>query len=304
MTARLAGLPTTTARRVRGAVRDATLAASVHNSQPWRFVVSGSRVEVWLDPRSRPTVIDPDGRWTLESLGAAAANLELGLRCRLERPVRLDVLPGMDAPDVSRALRGPRRESARTPVAIASWGPSPEPATVLERNLHAAVGHRHTTRGPLYGELTVEDWNALNYVVRSSPDDGSRLDSVRPDAAQTAVLLEITAEVDKRWRDDAAYLAEMERWSHVRDGRGVPYGAYGPRDAAGRVAARDFSVGVLGDHDRPTDDYFEVSPQLLVITSASDDAPAWVRSGRAMQRAMLAASARGLGVGVLGQVVE
>jgi hypothetical protein len=72
MTVRVAGFLTTMAPSRAGVVRDATLAASEHNSQPWRFVVTGSRVEVWLDPRSRPTVIDSDGRWTLESLGAAA----------------------------------------------------------------------------------------------------------------------------------------------------------------------------------------------------------------------------------------
>lgn len=299
----LAGRTTSSGRRVRGAVRDATRAASVHNSQPWQFVVADSQVEVVLDPRLRPTVIDADGRWALASLGAAAANLELGLGSRLERAVQLEILPGRARLDVSQALNPSRRGRGPIAVARASWSGPRVPASDGEHELHAAVPARHTTRWPLYGEVEESAWVLVGAAVRSDAD-GAHVDSVRPDATQTAQLLELTAEVDRRWSRDVAYLAEIERWAHMRGGRGVPTRAFGPRDESGRLAARDFSAGVSRVHWRPADDYFEVRPQLLVITSASDDAPAWVRAGRGMQRAMLAAAARGLGVGVLGQLVE
>ncbi|QTE30825.1 nitroreductase family protein [Pengzhenrongella sicca] len=306
MTARI--IEIATARRVRGAVADATHAASVHNSQPWRFVVGRSRVELWLDPRNRPTVIDPEGRLALASIGAAAANLELGLRCRLQREVRLDLLPGAVA---GLAPPGAAEAPARNPVAIATWGAATSVATASELKLHDAIPSRHTTRQPLYGGVSASAWEFVHDVVAPAPPEAEAaigsaapVGSVRPDDAQTAMLLDLVADVDRRWRHDVAYLAEIERWSHARAGRGVPRGAHGPRDASGRVAARDFSVGVAGDHWRPADAYFEISPQLLVITTPGDDAQAWVRAGHAMQRAMLAATARGLDVGVLGQLVE
>jgi nitroreductase len=280
------------------------MAASVHNSQPWRFVVTGSRVELWLDPRVRPTVIDPDGRLALASLGAAAANLELGLRCRLQRAVRLDVLPGTSPERAVRGLAAPGHEPARALLVLATAGDSHQSASARERDLHAAIPLRRTTRQPLYGRVDADTWALSRDVVRSTTQDASQVDSLRPDAAQTAALLDIMADVDLRWRRDAAYLAEIERWSHECDGRGVPSSAYGPRDVSGRMIGRDFSIGVASDHWRPADDYFEISPQLLVITTVTDDARAWVRSGYAMERAMLTATARGLGVGVLGQLVD
>lgn len=292
------------ARRVRGAVNDATLAASVHNCQPWRFVVVGARVELWLDPRVRPTVIDPDGRLTLASIGAAAANLELGLACRLQREVRLEFLPGTRGRGLQAPTFGTASMNLRTPAAIATWGAVQQPPAASELELHGAIPARHTTRLPLYGGVSPSTWDFLSDVVGAQANGGIPVGSLRPSAAQAVELLELTAEVDHRWRHDVAYLAEIERWSRAFDGRGVPSGAHGPRDAGGRVAARDFSVGVAGDHWRPTDAYFEASPQLFAITTFDDDEHAWLSGGYAMQRAMLAATARGLDVGVLGQLVE
>jgi hypothetical protein len=54
----------------RAAVR-ATLTPSVHNTQPWRFVLSGNALEIHAD-RSRPLrVLDPRGRQMTLSCGCA-----------------------------------------------------------------------------------------------------------------------------------------------------------------------------------------------------------------------------------------
>ena len=55
-------------------VEAATLAPSLHNSQPWWFLVSRDRIEVHLDADRALPVIDPDGRWLRVSCGAAALN--------------------------------------------------------------------------------------------------------------------------------------------------------------------------------------------------------------------------------------
>lgn len=316
----LPGVRTTSAMKVRGAVRDATLAASVHNCQPWRFVVGSGSVEIWLEDGPRPTVIDPLGRWAMASLGAAAANLELGLRRRLEREVRIEPLSGacVGAADGRRG-RGVAVPSgpAHRPVVVANWGRDHVPATARERELHAAVGARRTARTPLYGELDPQVWKSLAAAVRgrgsvdfveAAPGNGTALAvgarALRPDAVRTAELLALTAEVDARWCDDPAYLAEIARWAKVSGGRGIPTGAYGRRDASGRVAGRDFSVRLDGPPDRLVDDYFEIMPQLLVVVTVGDSPGEQVLAGAAVQRAMLAATAAGLGIGVLGQLVE
>ena len=56
-------------RDVRAAVEDATRAASIHNSQPWIFVYRGESIDLWLDVGRAPHVVDPSGRWAVQSAG-------------------------------------------------------------------------------------------------------------------------------------------------------------------------------------------------------------------------------------------
>lgn len=63
-------------------VRYATLAASGHNSQPWRFRIGESRIEVLPDLSRRTAVVDPDDHHLFASLGCAAENLSLAARAR------------------------------------------------------------------------------------------------------------------------------------------------------------------------------------------------------------------------------
>ncbi|WP_129338795.1 Acg family FMN-binding oxidoreductase [Cellulomonas endophytica] len=278
------------------AVRDATLAASVHNSQPWRFVVGPSTVEVHLDDAPRPAVVDPDGRWALASLGAATANLEIGLRRRLGRDVEVVVhlRAGRTVAEPGGGAVAEVRCGADRPARVAP------PGLVA---LHDAIPHRRTSRAPLPGPLPEGALDDLRAAARLAPGVVPVAVHALADEA-AARLLDLTAAVDARWRDDPAYLAELDRWAHVTDGRGVPPAAFGPRDSSGRVPGRDFSRSVDVDRTPPGAVAFEAAPQLLVLTTAQDDAPAWFATGMALQRVALAATVRGLAVGVLGQVVE
>ena len=55
------------AQAVRRAAVRATLAPSVHNTQPWRFVLGSSRLEIHADWNRRLRVLDPRGRQLLIS---------------------------------------------------------------------------------------------------------------------------------------------------------------------------------------------------------------------------------------------
>ncbi|MFB9953694.1 hypothetical protein [Cellulomonas denverensis] len=284
-----------TSRRATLAVRDATRAASVHNSQPWRFVVAPGRVELHAAGGDRPRLIDPDDRWWLASLGAAAANLELGLRCRLRVPVTLAV-------DVSAA-------GSADPVLVATWSaargirPDTRPST-SDLRLHAAIPARRTARWPLYGPVGAAELDAVRAIVAAGPPAG--VPEVRAHVAEsaTADLLALSAQVEDRLRDDPAYLAEVAGWAHRHDGRGIPGRAHGSADRSGRVPARDFSASPASpDGDRPRGDY-EVQSTLIVLSTADDQPADRFAAGRALQRAALALTADGLGTGLAGQLVE
>ncbi len=67
------------AQPLRRAVVRATLAHSVRNTQPWRFVLSDSSLEIHADWTRRLRVLDPRGRQLLISCGSAVFNARVAL---------------------------------------------------------------------------------------------------------------------------------------------------------------------------------------------------------------------------------
>src|SRR6516162_11329637 len=105
-------------------------APSVHNSQPWRFRVGEYAIELYAD-LGRKLRVDPIGREMLISCGAALFGLRLAVRSLGFQPT-VDLLPD----------RSQLRLMARVGIGAAA------PMNLLERQLLAAVPHRHTHRGP------------------------------------------------------------------------------------------------------------------------------------------------------------
>ena len=58
----------------------ASLAPSVHNTQPWRFHLDGDRIEVWADRERALAYLDPTGRQLHVSCGAAIEFARLAVR--------------------------------------------------------------------------------------------------------------------------------------------------------------------------------------------------------------------------------
>lgn len=56
-------------------VRYATMAASSHNTQPWKFRLESDRIVILPDFRRRCAAVDPDDHHLFASLGCAAENL-------------------------------------------------------------------------------------------------------------------------------------------------------------------------------------------------------------------------------------
>ena len=80
---------------LRRLVAAATAAPSLHNSQPWRFVLHPDRVELHADPGRLLPVADPMGRELHISCGAALFNLKVAMRAR-GRHARPRLLPSPD----------------------------------------------------------------------------------------------------------------------------------------------------------------------------------------------------------------
>ena len=109
--------PTSTGRRDDyDLVRLATLAASSHNTQPWRFRIGAESIRIEPDRGRRCPVVDPDDAHLYRSLGCAAENLVHAASLQGYAAaatyddaadavvVSLEAVPGLRATVLSRAL--------------------------------------------------------------------------------------------------------------------------------------------------------------------------------------------------------
>lgn len=108
----------------------AAAAPSVHNTQPWRFVVRPEVVELHLDPLRVLPVADPDGRQARLSCGAALLNLRVALRAAGVEPV-FTMVPRRSDPTLLATVR-----PARSRVATAA-------DQALRRAIPLRRSHRH-----------------------------------------------------------------------------------------------------------------------------------------------------------------
>lgn len=264
-------------------VTTAARAPSVHNTQPWRFRVGPSAVELSYDPR-RKLRTDPLGREMIISCGAAVFGLRLAVRS-------LGWLPAVELlPDRARP-----RLMARVGLGQAA------PVTRAERRMLEAVPHRHTHRGPFEpGPLPPGLLAGLQHDARA---EGAELVLVEDELGYRR-LADITAAAARRLDLDPLARAEVRRWtrnagSQARDGvpavafaarDGVSGGAFaargGPRPGR-RLAQRDW------DLDRGLARLPEGGPSpcaTAVLVTRGDRRLDWLRAGQALHRMLLHAT--------------
>jgi hypothetical protein len=268
-----AGQADVLAGNARYLIATAARAPSVHNSQPWRFRVGAQAVELWSDAR-RKLRTDPIGREMLISCGAALFGLRLAVRSLGYRPV-VELLPD----------QAQLRLLARVGIGGAM------PMNALERQMLAAVPHRHTHRGPFApGPLPtgllagLQDDALVEGAVLALVDDGLPYER----------LAQIVVAAARRGDRDPGAQAEVRKWtreasSTARDG--VPATALaGPpgRIPHGRLRQRDFDLGrglarLPGEADVPP-------AATAVLLTPGDRRADWLRAGQALQRLLLHAA--------------
>ena len=86
----------------RKAVERASLAPSVHSTQPWHFVVRPDALELHADNDRQLRALDPTGRQLVTSCGCALFNARVGLAA--DRVVQVDRLPDPAKPDLLARL--------------------------------------------------------------------------------------------------------------------------------------------------------------------------------------------------------
>lgn len=267
----------------RAAVR-ATLAPSVHNTQPWRMVIGDGSLEIHADPSRQLQLLDPTGRQLVISCGCALLNARVSLAADgYAADVRRGPEPGR--PHLLARLTGRPRSDA----GLAAL----DPVLALRR-----TNRRPFAADPVPAEL-------VDVLVGAARQEGADLVPITKQSHRlvTAVL---SQRADALQNADPRYRAELRAWvtddPRRSDGvatRTLPLGS-GP--LADEVPIRDFGdsgMAGLGEVTRSG-----MGQCLLLLVSDGDDPSSWLRSGEALERLWLEVTRAGYAASLLTQVVE
>lgn len=266
-------------------IRYATLAASSHNTQPWKFRIRKNRITILPDFSRRCPVVDPDDSHLFKSLGCAAENLVHAAAGQgFSAEVRfdygengIDVLLVRDvtarATDLYRAI--PKRQCVK-----AAYDGNPIKVSALEKLEKAGQG------------------KAVRTIMLSS------------DAEKNAVIDYVTqgniAQLTER-----AFRKELVAWIRfnpveaMRKGDGLA-GCTSGQPALPTWLAKLIIGLVLTPKGQAKTDATNIrsSAGVAVFVSNRDDKLAWAEVGRAYERFALQATALNICTAFINQPIE
>jgi hypothetical protein len=266
-------------------VRYATLAASSHNTQPWRFRIAESAIAIEPDFRRRTPVVDPDDHHLFASLGCAAENLSLAARAR-----------GRSG-EVATELEG----EGRVVVSMAA-GSGEEPA------LFAAIRERQSTRTTYDGSPVSAD--AIDRLTTVAQRDDVELVLAMDDRLRDGIV-DLTLAGNGRQLDDPVFRGELKSWLRFNAGAAAATrdGLFSAASGNPRLPSwlgpflYDLTVRKDGDNQKLAEQ-MRSSSGIAVFVAASDNPAGWIAAGRAYQRFALQATLDGLKHAFVNQAVE
>jgi hypothetical protein len=263
----------------------AVAAPSIHNTQPWRFHLDTDtdtlQVRAATERALRHT--DPLARALHLSVGAALFNLRVAVAHFGWDPV-LRLLPDPAEPELLGSVR--------------LAGPLPKRIRQHREDLYDVVWRRHSSRLPFSGRPLPAE--LLTELTEAAHAEGAQL--AVPDAAETARLLELTAEGERLTTGDRHRSAESRSWIRESAADGLPGRVLGPRDVTGRVPVRDFSALWPQYHRHAV--AFERHPVIAVLSTGHDRRADWLRAGQALEHILLVSTAHGVRTSLLHQALE
>lgn len=265
----------------------ASLAPSVHNTQPWQFVADGHTLEVRADPSRQLAFLDESSRQLHISCGTAIEFARLAVR----------------ALGYSCVVRLLARPDDRLLLATLTLGGPAEPRPT-EKRLYEAAPRRYTDRGPYEDRPVPHDLLTRMSDAASEVGCWVRVLNRPGDRLLATILLQRAEEIEV---DDSRYRQELDEWR--RDGAavdGIPGAALPawPQTRVSDVPLRDFT-GVAQPRRPGTEQKPQVERDtLLLVGSDADDTFNWLRTGRALAAILLTATDAGLVSQPLGPVTD
>ncbi|MEU6380765.1 nitroreductase family protein [Streptomyces sp. NPDC046909] len=267
----------------------AVAAPSFFNTQPWRYRLDpeAGAFEVRAAQERSLRHADPVARALHLSVGASVFNLRVAVAHFGWSPV-VRLLPRPEDTALLATVRLTASQSRHT--------------MRHRTDLYPAIWRRHSSRFPFSGRPLAQ--NARVEIAEAAHMEGASL--TFPEPPETARLLRVTAEAERRNRLDPDRGTESRRWVHKDPDDpadlGLPQSALGPQDAREQLPMRDFTAR------RHTEELsaqnFEPGPVIALLTTVHDRRADWLRAGQALEHVLLVATAHGLRTSLLHQPME
>jgi hypothetical protein len=276
---------------LREAAAQARLAPSVHNTQPWRFVLTRDGLEIHSDPRRRLQVLDPTGRQMTISCGCAVFNARVALAARGYH-ARVDRFPEPSRSNLLARIVLMEGSGAASPIAASEVGA-----------LNSCIISRQTNRRRYADETVLPE--VVSRLIESVRKEDAALFEVTHLSHRVAVA-RLSQEADRLENADPAYRAELRAWTSDDPRRpdGVPAVAvpHVTGKANDDLPIRDFDTRGTGSLPPETGSHLHQS--LFVLGTSADDRLSWLRAGEALERLWLETTQQGYVASLFTQVIE
>jgi hypothetical protein len=259
---------------LRELVRYGVMAASSHNTQPWKFRLAPGRVTVFPDHARRTPAVDPDDHHLYCSVGCAVENIvqaARGLGCAATARYSASA----DAVHVDLVPAAPER----TP-------------------LFDALAERQCTRGDYDGRLVPDD--AAATLLAAAQDERARA-VFFTGAKRLGTVAELVADATRDQVNDAAFVEELKQWIRFNDAEaertrdGLAARAFGNAGAPRWIASLMFGAFFnAGREIEKSSREIGGSAGVAVFVSDADDPEHWIEAGRVYERFALQATALGI----------
>lgn len=271
------------ADRLRSLVRFAVLAPSSHNSQPWIFEVSESRIVVRPDVRRALPKSDTNHRQLFISLGCAVEN----------------VLIAADYYGLVATV------DYRDDGAMVSFQEAPRKPAQDESHLIFSIPKRHTNRNAYDDRMPKEHFVAR---MRGLADDDMRIDCITDHKQKNAIADTVIA-AGIGAMDDVGFREELSRYvksNMTHAYTGMPMFGFGMPlvlSLAAPFILKRFNMNKLS---RKQDEKLlkEHTPMMAVISTKEDDHKAWMRVGQVYERIALEAERDGIKTAPMAAAVQ
>ena len=265
-------------------IRQATLAASSHNTQPWKFRVRQDSISILPDFSRRCPAVDPDDHHLYASLGCAAENLLLAAQ--------------------AAGLRGRCSYDASN----SSLQVNLEEATPSRPPLFEAIPSRQCSRAEYDGtELSGEELSLLEEAGRGSGVSLMLLTANKPkEQVAEYVAAGNTAQFgDPRWAEELKSWVRFNARDAMRTGDGLYGPVMGSPDVPRWLGTLFMRLAFSAKSQNRKDiTHIRSSSAIAVFFSDVDDKPHWIEAGRCYERLALQAAALELRTAFINQPVE